>query len=536
MSAATATAGVLVVGDAPEITPALVGAPIVRCGPREVVDARAPLLAAVLDLRAASVDELARARDEGPLRRLPLLVVGSSGLTAEVGSLLDADAAITLGGPLASAQLARALRALVALGERQRAEREAARIAESRAVTAEGPIVYASSAFEQLLDHPGVPTAAALIDARARIDHLGQRLLERERFDNAILDGLDVGIVTTDDVGAVTFANRGAMELLGLAEDVSGAPVERLLRLPGPPASIVSDATGNVVLAHPLTTAAGRELDLELTVSRPSSARDARLGYSFILRDVHERKRTEVERQRFERLAAVGTMVAGFAHEVRNPVAAMRSIAEELAEQLRDQNLETPHVALLLTMLERIERLVRTSLQFGRPAAPRRASHHPAAVVALALAELRARAPRTAAIDVDSAADAPDVVADDKQLAQALVILLDNALDATASGGRVAVRIREGRPEESDGRSAGSIRFEVFDDGPGVPPDLVGRIFDPFFTTKPTGTGLGLSIAQQIVSENGGRVEVSSLPGATTFALVLPPATDRTNDADGAGR
>jgi signal transduction histidine kinase len=128
--------------------------------------------------------------------------------------------------------------------------------------------------------------------------------------------------------------------------------------------------------------------------------------------------------------------------------------------------------------------------------------------------------------------DLPDVFVDEAQLIQVLVILLNNALDATGSPRRVLLRVVEG-PAVTDApdwkRDAippgarPTIRFEVRDDGPGVPAEILERIFDPFFTTKASGTGLGLSIAQHIVSENGGSIEViSPRVGPTTFAVTVP--------------
>jgi len=237
-----------------------------------------------------------------------------------------------------------------------------------------------------------------------------------------------------------------------------------------------------------------------------------------------DEERFDAERARFERLAAMGTMVAGFAHEVRNPVAALRSLCEEL----RDEGVTLPHVGLMLQMVERIERLVKTSLQFGRPAAPKRSLRNPTAIVASALSELRPRLRTHADIPVDADAELPDVNVDDRQIAQALVILLNNALDATSgTPSRVLLRVRKntsilGVLPNSD-RALQTIRFEVIDDGPGISAANLGRIFDPFFTTKTSGTGLGLSIAQQIVSENGARLEVESNPGGrTAFSIVLP--------------
>jgi PAS domain S-box-containing protein len=373
-----------------------------------------------------------------------------------------------------------------------------------------------------------------LAELRARIDLLYQESFERQRFAHAVLDGVDVGIVTTDDAGLVTFVNRFATKRLGLGATGPGRRVEELLQLDRWGVGMLGSAARRT-FAHPFRLPSGDELDLEVSLSRSDEETGADVRFFFIFRDVGEEKRREEERRRFERLAAMGTMVAGFAHEVRNPIAAMRSIAEELLEELADPTC-VRHVGLLLQMIERIERLVRTSLQFGRPAAPRRARQRPWVIVSHAVAEL---GPRLRALGDDLAIDVepdlPDVFVDERQLTQTLAILLSNALDATGAASRVALRVCRARPSDVDPRPRRSeppppngVRFEVVDDGPGVSEENLGRIFDPFFTTKPSGTGLGLSIAQHIVAENGGRLEVSSAPGGPTKFTVWVPS-------DGAG-
>lgn len=331
--------------------------------------------------------------------------------------------------------------------------------------------------------------------------------------------------------------NRFAAALLRIESDGGRANVRELLDLDSSLADILGDDDRRT---FSLPCVAGEsELDLEISLARASAFDPAENGYFVIFRDVREEKLAAAERSRFERLAAMGTMVAGFAHEVRNPVAAMRSITEQLAEELRDVGSSVPHVGFLMRMIERIERLVKTALQFGRPAAPRRALQHPHAIVSAALAEMHARTRAGRAVRVEHDVDLPELYVDERQITQALVILLNNALDATGSASRVLVRVRrvrgnasaELRATESEPRMRKSepplvpaVRFEVVDDGGGIAPEIIGRIFDPFFTTKATGTGLGLSIAQQIVSENGARLEVVSLPasGMTTFAIVVP--------------
>jgi two-component system sensor histidine kinase HydH len=268
------------------------------------------------------------------------------------------------------------------------------------------------------------------------------------------------------------------------------------------------------------------------------------VGFFLIFRDVGEERREEAERSRFERLAAMGTMVAGFAHEIRNPVAALRSIAEELGEELAAAGVALPHARRMLLVLARIERLVRTSLRFGRPATAKLAPHRPWEISAGAIASVHQRIKASGTqMRVEMESELPDILADDEQLTQALTILLENALDAVSTPEKVLLRVTRAAAPEGDYQGRKStppprdtpptvtpvavppqtwVRFEVIDDGPGVPADLRSRIFDPFFTTKPQGTGLGLSIAQQIVSENGGRLDLSCARGGPTiFAISL---------------
>ena len=354
---------------------------------------------------------------------------------------------------------------------------------------------------------------------------IARRLLESETFHRAVLDGIELGVVTTDALGKVTFVNRTARELLG-APSACGTDVRHLLGLHSLPEELVSTTPK---LAFVLPSADGDDLDIELSVGRATGFHDV-TGYYFVFRDVREEKSRSAERERFARLAAIGTMVAGFAHEVRNPVAALRSLAESLADDLADSRLHFPHVSRMLKVLERVERLVRTSLQFGRPAAPRRAHHRPWTIMAGALGEV---GPRTrelgGEVRVEVEPDLPDVLVDDVQLIQVIVVLLNNALDSVGMPRRVLLRgsrgtfsTSEGMPPAIAGRAC--VRLEVRDDGPGIPAEILERIFDPFFTTKASGTGLGLSIAQHIVSENGGSIEVSSPRGGPTSFSVLVPA------------
>jgi PAS domain S-box-containing protein len=364
--------------------------------------------------------------------------------------------------------------------------------------------------------------------AQAEIVELCKQLTDRQIFDHAILDGIELGIITTDGEGRITFANRAAHGILRLDSEVRDVNVANVLALEHGPNELLRDDL-RITRSHTISCADGERVELDLSLTRGQAVHDERVGFFFIFRDAREAREFEAERHRFEHLVAMGTMVAGFAHEVRNPVAALRSIAEELDEVIAESGLRLPHPKRMIQVLARIEHLVHTSLQYGRPTTPKRARHRPWTILSAALAAVGPRTRQLGSeIRVEVEPELRDVYCDETQIAQALVVLLDNALDETKNPSHVMLRARmdrgseEHRPRKSQPPSAPIVRIEVLDDGPGIPPEIVPRIFDPFFTSKAQGTGLGLSIAQKLVSENRGRLEVTSPRGPTCFAVFVP--------------
>jgi signal transduction histidine kinase len=217
-----------------------------------------------------------------------------------------------------------------------------------------------------------------------------------------------------------------------------------------------------------------------------------------------------------EKLAAIGELAARVAHEIRNPVTAARSLAQQLVrEPVTPDSAES--AALILEELERVERRVASLLRFARREDPRL---EPVDLGELARATLASFRTRLAAADVDLALDAHSGViatADREQLRQVLVNLVENALDALADADgprRLAVAV---------GSVNGSAVVRVSDSGPGVPADALARLFEPFFSLKATGTGLGLAIVRRTVEAHGGQIRARSSPGAgATFEVTLP--------------
>ncbi len=216
-----------------------------------------------------------------------------------------------------------------------------------------------------------------------------------------------------------------------------------------------------------------------------------------------------------EKLAAIGELAARFAHDIRNPVTAARSLAQQLArDPASPANAE--HASIILEELERVERQVRDLLRFSRREELMLA---PVDLGALVRATARAFDERSTARGIAIGLDTADGVvarADSEKLRQVLVNLVENAMDA----------LENGRPHKHidlavthEGRHA---VIRVADDGPGIPPDAQARVFEPFVSLKSSGTGLGLAIAKRTIDAHGGAIGFTSRPGATAFEIRLP--------------
>lgn len=232
------------------------------------------------------------------------------------------------------------------------------------------------------------------------------------------------------------------------------------------------------------------------------------------LREELEHKNEELRRR--ERLAALGEMAAGLAHEVRNPLGGIALQATMLEQELSDRPAAVTMSRRIRDGVRMLDRLVSDVLGFAQEGVLELAPASPTAIVERVAAAIETTACQRGTRLVVDSQPTGDILCDAARLERALINLAQNAIQASDAGGRVTVL--SGAAADGSG-----VLFRVTDDGPGISVENLERIFNPFFTTKPDGTGLGLSIVHRIVEAHGGRIRVSSAPGrGATFEVYLP--------------
>jgi PAS domain S-box-containing protein len=387
------------------------------------------------------------------------------------------------------------------------------------------------------------------------------QLKERERFFSTTLRSIADAVMAAGVDGRITFMNPVAEVLTGVsAEDAQGRllqdvyrTVDEETRLPmaGPWVTALqrTDVVGGTAGQRLLMGNHGVDIPVDDSASTTVDEQGNVMGVVLVFRDVTERRRLEKRLAISERLASLGTLAAGFAHEVNNPMAYVLANVEFCAKALTRLETETEgtlgqpipgkwrarmdDVRTALTEAqegaERVCRIVADVKAFSRPEPDSRKWLDVRDVVDGALKMMQSLYPVRASIDRDYGA-VPMLLANESRLGQLFLNLMLNAAQAIPEGSPGPHEIRVVTRTHEDGK----VLVEVHDTGVGITPEALRRVFDPFFTTKPAGvgTGLGLSICHRIVTDLGGDITVESQVGrGSVFRVLLPATVDTKSDA-----
>lgn len=351
------------------------------------------------------------------------------------------------------------------------------------------------------------------------------RLYRMQQFQREILDNMNNGFLITDNEGTVTAINNSALDILGIPPgQAQGRPVGEILRVEsGAECPIITalrsrrDFTSYEFYAR---AADDQVRLLGLTTSAICDAQKRLSGLIASFSDLTEMAQMREELKRQDRLAVVGELAAGLAHEIRNPVAAIRGAVDELRHNIEAPALVEKLASIAIRESDHLNRIVSDFLDFARRPSMRREVFDVCGLIEEVADALRAkhRGNELLAIETRQTAAPCAVSGDRSQIKQVFVNVAKNGIEAMGERGVLAI-------VASSGPGWIEVRFE--DDGPGIPPDEIARIFEPFYTTKETGVGMGLAVCMRIVTAHDGTMRVTPREGGGAAMCVRLPSARR---------
>jgi len=363
-------------------------------------------------------------------------------------------------------------------------------------------------------------TGSALFLVYRAYSETRDRLTYVKLYAYDILQSISIGVITSDLSGSITNVNQRARELAGVSQDgVKRSFREVLSHVP----ALVDQFDRLVRLGDEFS---GVDVDVPVGDKKPTlrldgrflhSNKGERIGVILQMQDVTYLKFLDLEMRRTEKLAGLGTLAAGIAHEIKNPLAAL-SIHEQLLEEAvasATQSKTQKYLGVIRSEIHRLHGIVDKYVSFARPHSVERTPVALETVVegVLALVEPECRKQKIS-IAREGFSESPSrFLLDEGQIQQALLNIVINAIQAMEKGGALCCRLD---------RAGAFATVAIKDTGPGIPSEVRDRIFDPFFTTRQGGTGLGLYLTQRIVAEHKGYINIESSPSGTTFTIGLP--------------
>ncbi|HVS31006.1 MAG TPA: ATP-binding protein, partial [Thermoanaerobaculia bacterium] len=351
------------------------------------------------------------------------------------------------------------------------------------------------------------------------LDANKQNLAELRALNQNVVDSIPSGLITLTQYGTAAFVNPAGCNILRAEPaGILGRHVTELGFLPAEEWSEVREelALDANVRRESSIVIAGEEKTIGFALSPLHTLEGKAAGYTLIFQDLTDMKRLEAELRLKDRMAAVGELSAGIAHEIRNPLAAIAGSVQVLKKSSSLNPQEQRLMSIVLKESERLNKSIAEFLRFVRPQEKRTAEFDVAASLSETL-DLLANSPELPeGFEVRREISPPSfmLVGDGDQIRQVFWNLARNAVQAMAAGGTLTVRT-----EVRDG--AYGIVFA--DSGRGMSAIDQQRLFQPFRTNFPTGTGLGMAISYRIIQEHGGRIDVQSRVGVgTTITVVLP--------------
>ena len=346
-----------------------------------------------------------------------------------------------------------------------------------------------------------------------------------------VIDNVGDGVIVVNRDGVVTLCNPAAEEISGFSKRLAlGATFRELFSQEKNLVGMVDKTicTGFTITDNEnvVIRSSGRVTPVAATCYPLMLPNGENIGAILTLRDIAYIRELEAAVRQADRLSSMGTLAAGLAHEVKNPLGGIKGAAQLLERRLREDGELLEYTRVMVREVDRIDLIIRELLTLASPRKPNLKPlnlHKTLGDILL----LQKQAVEDSDISFFAHFDPsiPDIMADEEMMTQLFLNLIRNALDCMGESGRLTItsKVLSDYRISEDERQSRMIAIDVSDDGPGIPDKDMEKIWTPFFSGKPAGAGLGLTICHKIVSEHRGMIKVKSHPGCgTTFTVLLP--------------
>lgn len=350
-----------------------------------------------------------------------------------------------------------------------------------------------------------------------QLERSQQDLLWEQVFKSTVFENINIGIITINNDSMVTFINSAAKNIFGMVYTDEGTALDELTsRCPN------LDAVMKEVTSMPADGKLKRFADIERPDGKKSYVLSmaplivgSYIGRVITIEDITERVSMRTQMERMERLASLGRLSAGLAHEIRNPLTGVSILLDDMHDRLLDMPEEQELIRRSLSEIERLETLVNELLSFARVSEPTMLNGSVVEVLDDVLFMMSPQCEK-AGIHIERLVEdgIPDFLMDSDKLKQAFINLIKNAVEAMPDGGTLTVAVAV---------EGGAVRVSIKDTGEGMPEERIPFIFEPFYTSKGGGTGLGLAITHNIITDHKAEISVTSTTGkGTEFIIIFP--------------
>lgn len=391
------------------------------------------------------------------------------------------------------------------------------------------------TSIEQQNKHKAASTDAKFKEIVEKYNTIIERYKQLEKvyeFHRGIIQNISSGILTTDMQGRITFMNRAALESLGYDyNNIQEKELNILFVNPQEGRDIINDALSRGVEYESRETHLLTQdkkvipVGFSITLLRIPGSNE-NYGLIFIFRNIDYITSLRHQIERMDRLATLGELSAGIAHEIRNPLAGIKTSAQVLEESFSPGDFRSQLVSRIVKEIDRSNELLKRFFHFAKPSKPKQDFYNIEMIVdGVYLLMANRLKKHKIRFKTEFSDNTPQVYVDESQIEQVILNLFLNAMEAMKNGGELSIGIGvENNINLSQyQKNENAVFIRITDTGDGIPEDKLEKVFNPFYTTKSDGVGLGLSISTRLLEENGGKIELQSKESKGSCFMVFLP-------------